>query len=61
MEIDEALRTTGSVANRQVDQRMYVHRSCLPLVQIAFNPKPTAREQQTNLAFTRECEGVCGV
>lgn len=61
VEIDEALRTTGSVANRQMDQRMYVHRSCIPLVQIAFNPKPTAREQQTNLAFTRECEGVCGV
>lgn len=43
------------------EKRMYVHRSCLPLVQVTFNPKPTPREQQINLAFTKECEGVCGV
>ena len=60
VEIDSALRTTGSVANRQMSQKMYVHRSCLPLTQIEFNPKPTPREFQTNLAFNYECQGVCG-
>lgn len=60
VEIDAALRTTGSVANRDMRQKMYVHRSCLPLTQITFKPQPTIREQQTNLAFMKECLGVCG-
>lgn len=60
VEIDEALRGDNIYA-RKYRQKMYVHRSSLPLVQIAFNPKPTSREQQTNLRFTEECMGVCGV
>lgn len=60
-EIDEALRTDGVFLQRQLDQKLYLHRSCQPLTQITFNPKPSAREQQINLNFVAECGGVCGV
>ena len=61
VEIDRALRTTGSVANRDIKQTMYLHRSCKPLDQVEFDPRPSARQLQTNLNFAVECEGVCGV
>lgn len=62
VEIDEALRVPGNVVNRRTDQKLFLHRSCKPLVQIDFNPKlATRREIQTNLTFNQECMGVCGV
>lgn len=61
IDIDRALRTSGSVANRDMSQQMYLHRSCKPLEQVQFNPRMTVREMQTNLQFAAECEGVCGV
>ena len=59
LEIDAALRLPGSVVNRDMEQTMYLHRSCLPLVQIEFRPKVNSKELQ--LGFGVECEGVCGV
>lgn len=59
VEIDAALRASGSVANRDMNQTMYVHRSCKPLTQIEFKPHDNAKEMQ--LGFGLECEGVCGV
>jgi len=59
VEIDHAFRTTGTVANRQMDQVMYVHRSCKPIDEVDFKPKTNVKEQQ--LGFGIECEGVCGV
>lgn len=61
VEVDESLRIPGNVVNRKMNQKIYLHRSCQPLTQITFNPKPSAREVQTNLAFQQECLGVCGV
>lgn len=61
VEIDEVLRTTGAVANRAMNQTMYVHRSCQPLVQIEFKPAATPYEAQGNFNFAPECLGVCGV
>lgn len=58
--IDEAMRIPGNVFNRGLNQPMYLHRSCQPLTQIRFNPKPSIRDIQTNLAFAQECLGVCG-
>jgi hypothetical protein len=54
-----ALRTTGSVANRDMTQTMYVHRSCKPLIEIEFHPRTNTKELQ--LGFAVECEGMCGV
>lgn len=52
--VDAALRTTGSIANRDMTQSMYVHRACVPLDQVEFK-----HERQFNM-FTTECEGMCG-
>lgn len=61
VEIDEALRTTGAVANRDMRQTMYLHRSCQPLTQIEFKPKTNVKELQLGIGFDFECEGVCGL
>lgn len=59
--IDESLRTTGSVANRDMTQTMYLHRSMQPLVQIEFKPSTDERQRQSNINFAPECMGVCGI
>jgi len=61
VEIDEALRTSGSVANRKTEQVMYLHESCRPLVQIEFKISKDPRAAQSNINFAAECMGVCGV
>jgi len=61
VEIDEALRTSGSIANRQLDQVMYLHKSCQPLVQVEFKIAEDPRAAQGNINFAAECMGVCGV
>ncbi len=61
VEVDESLRSPGVVLNRNINQKIYLHRSCKPLTQISFNPRPSRREVQTNLAYAEECLGVCGV
>jgi hypothetical protein len=58
--VDEALRVKGNILNRNMDAEMFVHRSCLPLVQIEFNPK-AKDDRQASIPFWRECLGVCGV
>lgn len=62
IEIDTALRTTGCRANRDMDQTMYLHRSCKPLelVQLDTTP-PSPRAVQLPMNFAAECEGVCGL
>lgn len=65
VEIDNALRVKGNVLNRNMEQLMYVHRSCRPLVQIEFR-KPVSSTQGTfgfwrQSGFNRECLGVCGL
>ena len=37
--MDEALRRPGTVANRNLEQSMYLHRSCLPLVEVDLGEK----------------------
>lgn len=72
VEIDIALRTEGSVVNRDMRQAMYLHRTCQPLTQISFKPRSSSKELQLGFAvdsdeyqeaagFGVECEGVCGV
>lgn len=61
VEVDEGLRRVGSAANRSLDQKLFLHRSAQPLVQIEFKPKGDPREVQLPMNFTQECLGVCGV
>ena len=56
MEVDEALRWPGTVANRNLEQTIYLHRSCLPLVEVDLG----GREVMGGVAGA-ECEGMCGL
>lgn len=57
-EIDRGLRGEY-VANRDMDQTMYLHRSCKPLELVQLKPQP--KSNQTAMNFWAECEGMCGV
>lgn len=48
----------GSLAGRQVGLP-YLHRSCVPLDQVAFRPNDKAAAHQFGLG--NECQGMCGV
>lgn len=59
VEIDRALRS-DSVAAKGMARRMYLHRSCLPIDQVEFDP--TERPEQNDINFSAfDCEGMCGV
>ncbi len=62
--IDRALRVDGNVVNRGFDQKLYLHRSCLPLDVIdieAEAARERARPKQPDL-FKWSCmDGMCGV
>lgn len=56
VEIDNALRQPGTVANRKLEQKLYVHRSCIPLEMVDFEHSHTLFRPMEN-----ECQGMCGV
>lgn len=59
VEIDTALREPGRIVNRGVDKPMYLHRSCVPLVQVQLNPAELPKYETRSMKG--ECDGVCGV
>ena len=62
VKVDSSLRANGSVVNRQLDQVLYLHRSCKPLDLVQFDPTPPKpRDVQLQMNFAAECEGMCGV
>jgi hypothetical protein len=56
VEVDEALRRPGTVANRNLEQSMYLHRSCLPLAVVDLGEK-----DMSGGVAGGECEGMCGL
>ena len=60
VEVDNALRIEGTVANRKLDQKLYVHRSCVPLERADLGD-PDPRQYHLGLNWTSECAGMCGV
>ena len=57
VEIDEALRADGSIVTRGLRQKLFLHRSCEPLVQTDFGSlAPNTLDPMT----TGECHGTCG-
>ena len=54
VEVDDSLRVEGTIRNRALDQKLYVHRQCVPLSEANLN------EDQPDL-FDMECEGGCGL
>lgn len=61
VEIDHVLRQPGSVVNRKMDAKMYLHRSCKPLDEVVFDDRPDPRKEQLAINFSQECEGMCGL
>lgn len=56
VEVDEALRRPGTVANRNLEQSIYLHRSCLPLVRVGLGEK-----DGSGGVAEGACEGMCGL
>ena len=60
VDVDNGLRLEGTVANRKLDQKLYVHRSCVPLEKANLGD-PNPRQYHLGLNWTSECAGMCGV
>jgi hypothetical protein len=66
IEVDEGLRREGAVVNRGLSQKLYVHRSCIPLSRANIDT-PEPQHNQQRFAFglfgvvEEECEGMCGI
>lgn len=56
IEIDEALRADGVVVNRKMNQKLYIHQSCIPLREVKFTD-----DEKGQSAFNFECEGGCAL
>jgi len=56
VEIDDALRQEGVVLNRKMNQKQYIHQSCIPLREVKFTD-----EEKGQSAFNFECEGGCAL
>ncbi len=55
IQIDHGIREPGAIVNRNLDQKLYLHRSCLPIDKIDFT------KGKQSLGFGMECEGGCGL
>jgi hypothetical protein len=60
VEVDVALRVEGAVVNRKLDQKLYVHRSCVPLDKANLGDADP-RQYHLGLNWVSECAGMCGV
>lgn len=51
------------MVNRNMDQALYLHRTCLPLVQIDFEKEAEKERKKAArpLFDLMECEGMCGM
>lgn len=56
VQIDSALRQPGRIVNRNLNQQLYLHPSCLPIDRIDFK-----NSHQERFDFAMECEGGCGL
>ena len=60
VEIDTALRTPGHVVNRNLEQKLYVHRSCVPLAEALIEKSEETGDQRFISSYQEECHGLCG-
>lgn len=59
--LDRSLRVAGNVLNRNLNQKLFLHRSCVPLDLVQLDTRPDPRKAQIAINFSAECFGVCGV
>lgn len=55
IEIDRALRLPGMVVNRDMNAKLFLHRSCKPIDEIDF-----VGDRNGDREMAGECEGMCG-
>ena len=55
IEIDSGIREPGAIVNRNLEQKLYLHRSCKPIDEIDFT------KGRRSLGLAMECEGGCGL
>lgn len=60
IQIDHGIRQPGAIVNRNLDQKLYLHRSCKPIDQIDFT-KGRQDLWDTGGGLSAECEGGCGL
>jgi hypothetical protein len=60
IEIDDALRIPGNVVNRGLDQKLYIHRRCIPLRHADLDGVDR-RQLLLDPSWENECVGMCGV
>jgi hypothetical protein len=56
VEIDDALRVEGTVYNRNMNEKVYIHKSCRPLKEVHLTDGERGQS-----AFNFECEGGCAL
>lgn len=56
VEIDDALRVEGTVCNRNLNEKLYIHKSCRPLKEVHLTDGERGQS-----AFNLECEGGCAL
>jgi hypothetical protein len=63
VQIDKAIRDHDSTCTRGLNQKQYVHSSCVPLEEADLDDPETKerRRGQEMFGFLQECEGMCGV
>jgi hypothetical protein len=63
LEIDRAIRDHDSTCTRGSNQKLYLHKSCLPIDQVDFSTpdEKDLKRGQHLMGFLQECEGMCGV
>jgi hypothetical protein len=60
VQIDTALRVPGNVVNRNLEQKLYVHASCVPLEKAVLGFDEDPKQYHLGLNWTAECAGMCG-
>lgn len=56
VEIDDALRVEGTVCNRNLNEKLYIHKSCRPLKEVHLTDNERGQSE-----FNLECEGGCAL
>jgi hypothetical protein len=56
VEIDDALRVEGTVCNRNLNEKLYIHKSCRPLKEVHLTDGERGQSE-----FNLECEGGCAL
>jgi hypothetical protein len=58
--IDEGIRDHDWTCTSALKQKLYLHRSCVPLAQVDLREEDE-KTGQGQFGFLQECEGMCGV